>query len=197
MNKIVYKVILVKQSEKKVEHFNKIKKKNSFLSSFPAVYWKKDETEIHKIFKRNNIKVNKSINRIGALAIWASNIKLFTDFLRKPKYRGKRYLVVFEDDVFLHKKFRKLLNLSMIRNGLLKRKGAILLSKLGHTNFICVAYERTHIRRILNYLKMVGIKNPIDTQLLNSKLIKKSNLPFVTLNRKIPSERHKSLRNKN
>ena len=124
-------------------------------------------------------------------------IKLFTDFLRNPKYRGKRYLVVFEDDVFLHKKFRKLLNLSMIKNGLLKRKGAMLLSKLGHANFICVAYERTHIRTILNYLKRIGIKKPIDSQLLGSKLVKKSNLPFVRLNRKIPSERHKSLRNKN
>ena len=85
----------------------------------------------------------------------------------------------------------------MIRNGLLKRKGAMLLSKLGHTNFICVAYERTHLRRILNYLKRVGIKGPIDSQLLNNKLVKKSNLSFVRLNRKIPSERHKSLRNKN
>lgn len=195
MNKIVYKVILVKQSKEKVEHFNEMKKKNSFLSSFPAVYWKEDKAEIYKIFRRNKIKVN--INRIGPLAIWASNIKLFTNFLRNPKYRGKRYLIVFEDDVFLHKKFRKFLNLTMIRNGLLRRKGAMLLSKLGHTNFICVAYDRPHIRRILNYLKRVGIKGPIDLQLLNSKLIKKSNLPFVTLNKKIPSERHKSLRNKN
>lgn len=195
MNKIVYKVILVKQSKEKVEHFNEMRKENSFLSSFPAVYWKEDKAEIYKIFRRNKIKVN--INRIGALAIWASNIKLFTDFLRNPKYRRKRYLVVFEDDVFLHKKFKRFLNLTMIRNGLLKRKGAILLSKLGHTNFICVAYDRPHIRRILYYLKRVGIKGPIDSQLLNNKLVKKSNLPFVRLNRKIPSERHKSLRNKN
>jgi len=195
MNKIVYKVILVKQSKEKVEHFNKIKMENKFLSSFPAVYWKEDKAEIYKIFRKNKIKVN--INRIGPLAIWASNIKLFTDFLKNPKYKGKRYLIVFEDDVFLHKKFRKILNLIMIRNGLLKRKGAMLLSKLGHTNFICVAYERTHLRRILNYLKRVGIKGPIDSQLLNNKLVKKSNLSFVRLNRKIPSERHKSLRNKN
>ena len=197
MNKIVYKVILVKQSKEKVEHFNEIKNKNSFLSSFPAVYWKEDEKEIYKIFRRNKIKVNKNMNRIGPLAIWASNIKLLTDFLSNPKYRGKRYLVVFEDDVFLHKKFRKFLNLTMIRNGLLKRKGAMLLSKLGRANFISVAYERTYLRRILNYLKRVGIKKPIDNQLLNSKLVKKSELPFVTLNRTVPSERHKSLRNLN
>ena len=197
MNKIVYKVILVKQSKEKVEHFNEMKKKNSFLSSFPAVYWKEDKAEIYKIFRRNKIKVNKNINRIGPLAIWASNIKLLTDFLSNPKYKGKRYLVVFEDDVFPHKKFRKFLNLTMIRNGLLKRKGAMLLSKLGHANFIGVAYDRPHIRRILNYLKRVGIEKPIDLQLLNSKLVKKSNLPFVSLNRKVPSERHKSLRNNN
>lgn len=197
MNKLVCKVILVKQSKEKVKHFNRIKIENKFLSAFTALYWKDDEKEIHEIFKRHKIKVNKNMNRIGPLAIWASNIKLLTDFLSNPKYRGKRYLVVFEDDVFLHKKFRRFLNLTMIRNGLLKRKGAMLLSKLGHANFIGVAYDRPHIIRILNYLKRVGIKKPIDLQLLNSKLVKKSNLPFVTLNRKVPSERHKSLRNKN
>ena len=162
MNKLVCKVILVKQSKEKVKHFNRIKIENKFLSAFTALYWKDDEKEIHEIFKRNKIKVNKNMNRIGPLAIWASNIKLFTDFLSNPKYRGKRYLVVFEDDVFPHKKFRKFLNLTMIRNGLLKRKGALLLSKLGHANFIGVAYDRPHIRRILNYLKRVGIKKPID-----------------------------------
>ena len=175
VGKVAYKVILVKQSEEKVKHFKEMKKENKFLSAFPAIYWKSDKEQMFSLFKRLGIKVklNGGI-LLGPLAIWASNIKLWVDFLRKPEYKGKRYLVVFEDDVFLHKRFRNILHRRLIRTGSLIRKGGLLLSNIKGANFICVAYERKHIRRILMYLRMVGIKKPIDMQLLGSKNSKKN-----------------------
>ena len=193
--KVAYKVILVKQNEKKVKHFEEMKKENNFLSEFPAIYWKSDKEQIFSLFRRLGIKVklNRSV-LLGALAIWASNIKLWVDFLTKPEYKGKRYLVVFEDDVFLHKRFRNILQRQLIRTGALRRNGGLLLSNRKGANFICVAYERKHIRRILMYLRMVGIKKPIDMQLLGSKIVRKTGLPMVRLNGSVPSERRKSNR---
>lgn len=195
VGKVAYKVILVKQSEEKVKHFKEMKKENKFLSAFPAIYWKSDKEQMFSLFKRLGIKVklNGGI-LLGPLAIWASNIKLWVDFLRKPEYKGKRYLVVFEDDVFLHKRFRNILHRRLIRTGALRRKGGLLLSNIKGANFISVAYERKHIRRILMYLRIVGIKKPIDMQLLGSKIVRKTGLPMVRLNRKVPSERIKSNR---
>lgn len=193
MNRVSYKVILVKQSEQKVKHFEEMKRENNFLSAQPALYWKTDKNEIYGLFRKLGIKVRvRRGTRFGVLAIWASNIRLWLDFLRKPEYRGKKYLVVFEDDVFLHKRFRNILQRRVIRTGLLKRNGGLLLSNRKGANFICVAYERKHIKRILMYLRMFGIRKPIDMQLLGRKIVRKTGLPLVSLNNRIVSERKKS-----
>jgi hypothetical protein len=193
MNKVSYKVILVKQSEQKVKHFEEMKRENNFLSAQPALYWKTDKNEIYGLFRKLGIKVRVGMGtRFGVLAIWASNIRLWLDFLRKPEYRGKKYLVVFEDDVFLHKRFRNILQRRVIGTGLLKRSGGLLLSNRKGANFICVAYERKHIKRILMYLRMFGIRKPIDMQLLGWKIVRKTGLPLVSLNNRIVSERKKS-----
>lgn len=54
VGKVAYKVILVKQNEKKVKHFEEMKKENKFLSAFP-------DDKIHK--KRKLFSMNLMLCR--------------------------------------------------------------------------------------------------------------------------------------
>lgn len=193
MNKTLYKVILVKESEQKKNHYLKLKEKNSYLDKFKAIYWKNNLKEAKQIFSNNRIRIgNNGIKRVGVYCIWASNIKLWLQFLRNPKYKKYKYLVVLEDDVIIKDNFRQKIQKKIINSGLLKRNGAILLTNLGHATFLGVIYKRSYIKKILQYLRSYGIRRPIDIQMLGHKIVKRKGINFIDYNRKIKSERRKS-----
>lgn len=162
----VNNVVLLQHNLKKLLIINK------------SLYWKnkKDLIKIFKIFKINNIKIynhkyRKEPLKLGELAIWATNINKYINFLKNS---NKKKLIIFEDDVLITKHFHYI-----IKYYLKKYKSFSVGSW-----FQCVCYDRETIKQILFFIKNNGIDLPIDSYCYFNNLIVRIISKYIKSNTK-------------
>jgi len=185
---IYYGILLLQQSQEKVNHIRKVTKRHPYFNIIPSIHWKNDLEKAINIFKVNDIKLKYNIDYIGELAIWGSYINAFMHFLKTSK--KYQYFVLLEDDVIIQSNFRKLINNHYILSGYIKRVGAARLGQY----LVGSIYKRDYIKTILLFIKKYGMLGPIDLQLIKYNYLKPYTLCVVDYNKSIRSERLESIK---